>query len=421
MSAADDAFRSSLGGVANCPMGRGKALRFATSRLASLPFGPEWVCRFSSPEMKKEKARRRRLGPVARWILIGSVISCSQPRPSGPARELPKTQLVGTSRGDPRPQSLEGERASPGETRAKITESVKCPESNEIEERPPREKFSAHGYAARTLSVDHGKQVQCVVVAWPKGSESNDGKPSRVAQHIHGAWFTAIENTLRRVPAHHAATLQRVIIDNHPTRHGIAAFDREDGTDGRDGRTIWLSEHLFLDENHWERGVRGEYFAYHASVDGLAIHDLPARHDVFSPVLLHELGHLVMYHIIQPRTDSLSPPPCARTCSDEGTCETISIEAREKPCISPYCRPFKYLASTENWAEQYRFFYQSSLTRDLLARAARSTQNCLRILESHDRTGEERGAAPWLRGLPDLDEFHPSRWESCGGRACKAW
>lgn len=387
----------------------------------TFPLGLLSVGRTFLREMKKEKARKRPLGSAVRWFLIAAVMSCSGPEPSARARMVPQTELVATSQRYPRPQPLQAERAVRGETSAKITESTKCPDLNKIDERPPREQFSAHGYAARSLSVDRAEEIQCVVVAWPTGSESNAGKSSRVAQHIHGAWFTAIENTLRRVPAHHAATVRRIVIDNHPTRHGIAAFDREDVTDGRDGRTIWLSEHLFLDKNHWERGVRGEYFAYHASVDGLSIHDLPAQHDVFSPVLLHELGHLVMYHIVQPRTDALSTPPCARTCADEGTCETIPIEAREQPCISPYCQPFKYQASTENWAEQYRFFYQSSLTRGLLARAGRGTQNCLQILESHDRIGEEWEAAPWLRGLPDPDEFHPSRWDSCGGRACKAW
>lgn len=296
---------------------------------------------------------------------------------------------------------------------------------SKIVESPPKKKFSAHGYAARVLTIEHespGREdTQCVIVAWPTRRESNAGKASHVAEHIHDAWFVAIENTLQRVPIHHAKTLRRIVIDNHPTQHGIAAFDREDAEDGRDGHTIWLSEHLFLDENHWERGIRGDYFAYHASVDNVKIHDLSPEHDVYSPVLLHELGHLVMYHVVQPEGDSLSPPECARTCSDDGTCAQISVEERERPCISPYCRPFRYMASTENWAEQYRFFYQSSRTRDLLEEAASGAPNCFQVLEQHDATQDGRRIAPWLRGLPNMDAFRPSRWDSCGGQACKPW
>lgn len=357
----------------------------------------------------------------------GAAISCSQiggSAPPEPRRGADRPSTLTATRTDvSRPVSRPDSTFTT--THAEVSRPVSCLELSEIVESPPKEKFSAHGYAARVLAVPHGhaggESVQCVVVAWPKRGESNAGKPSRVSEHIHDAWFVAIQNTLRRVPAHHAKTLRRVVIDNHPTQHGIAAFDRKEATDGRDGHTIWLSEHLFSNENHWERGVRGDYFAYHASVDGIAIHDLPSQHDVFSPVLLHELGHLVMYHVVQPKSDSLSPPQCARTCSDEGSCAKIPIEERERPCISPYCRPFKYMASTENWAEQYRFFYQSSLTRELLARAAVGSSNCLPVLEKHDIGHDDGQVAPWLRGLPNMDEFRPSRWDSCGGKACKPW
>ncbi len=285
-----------------------------------------------------------------------------------------------------------------------------------------QEKFSVDGYRVRVLRLFRSaRQTQCVVVTWPAGRESNAGKRSRVAEHIDDGWFRAIENTLRRIPFHQARLVERIVIDNHPTQHGIAAFDREDPLDGRDGHTIWLTEHLFRDPNHWERGVRGDYFAYHTSVDGQVFDDQPGDHDLFSPVLLHEIGHLVMYHVINPASDKLSPPTCALTCSDDGSCVNISERERELPCISPYCRPFKFTASTENWAEQYRFFYQSSVTRQLLAQAATQTTNCLSVLIEHDGDDGVPRLEPWNDGLPDIPKFHPSRWNSCGGKACKAW
>lgn len=111
---------------------------------------------------------------------------------------------------------------------------------------------------------------------------------------------------------------------------------------------------------------------------------------------------------------------------DDGSCSKLSKSQRELPCISPYCRPFKYMPSTENWAEQYRFFYQSSTTRDLLAVAGLGAANCLQVLQSHDaptvdNSPTDEALPPWRRGLPDIVNFHPSRWDSCGGRACKAW
>jgi hypothetical protein len=75
--------------------------------------------------------------------------------------------------------------------------------------------------------------------------------------------------------------------------------------------------------------------------------------------------------------------------------------------------PFQFPASTENWAEQYRFYFQSSRTRQLLKDA---NAGCLQLLHEHDH-----GSAPWLSGKPDVPDFRRSLWQSCGGKACKGW
>jgi hypothetical protein len=210
-------------------------------------------------------------------------------------------------------------------------------------------------------------------------------------------------------------TLGRVVIDNRPTEHGITAYDRQSLLDARDGRTIWLNEHLFRDPNHWAQGNYGSYYAYHTNVDGQAVDDQPADHALFSPVLLHELAHLVLYHLVNPPDDPISAPECARTCADTSCAGKPALE-REAGCISPYCKPFQFPGSTENWAEQYRFYYQSSLTRALLDPAA----SCRTLLEQKDAI-DEPSAPPWQRGLPDLPRFEPSRWQSCAGNPCKPY
>jgi hypothetical protein len=283
----------------------------------------------------------------------------------------------------------------------------------------PKRLFSVDGYRARTLLLGAGAAGQhCVVVAWPAGPVSSDAKPSRVAARIDPAWFAVIENTLARIPASHARTVRRIVIDNRPKEHGIAPFDRQSLDDERDGHTIWLHEHLFLAPNHWARGNFGFYFAYHVNRDGTVIDGAAPDHDLFSPVLLHEIGHLVMYQRINTGLQgaaATSAPACAEMCGDRGDCDGLVAAERETGCVSPYCMPFRFRTGTENWAEQYRFFYQGSRTRSLLSEGA---AGCLDLLAAQSAAEAPRGT-PWQRGLPDMTTFRPSRWDSCAGRACK--
>jgi hypothetical protein len=284
----------------------------------------------------------------------------------------------------------------------------------------PKRHFSVHGYLARTLRIERilagGPRAHCISVAWPPGALNSAHRRSRVAETIDDAWLRAITNTLARVPWHHVRTLRRVVIDNRPKEHGIAAFDRRSLDDARDGRTIWLHEHLFRARNHWARGTWGNYWSYHTSIDGEVFDDQPPDHTLFSPVLLHELGHLVAYNVINAHTVPESVPPCAWICGDRGGCGALPPSERESGCISPYCMPFRFQGGAENWAEQYRFYYQGSASRALLSRAG---AGCLDVLASQD-AGDPH-AAPWDHGLPDLPSFRQSLWDSCGGRPCKAW
>jgi hypothetical protein len=290
------------------------------------------------------------------------------------------------------------------------------PLEGEIEETPPLREFSAHGYRGQVLRITRGageaSAAHCIRVLWPKERWNADGKPSRVAERIDDAWFRAIENTLARVPWSHVRELWRVVIDNRPTEHGIAPFDRQSPDDGRDGHTLWLHEHLFVDRNHWAQGNFGSYWSYHVSDDTQAFDGQPSDHALFSPVLLHELGHLVMYNRINPASDRAGTPPCARTCGDAGNCAALPPSAREAGCVTPYCMPFRFQAGTENWAEQYRFYYQSSVTRAILTKAETS---CATTLAAADA---DHGS-PWDAGLPDIPGFRKSLWHGCGGRACK--
>jgi hypothetical protein len=302
-----------------------------------------------------------------------------------------------------------------------IEPSAPCPDlwNTVFRESPTKTSYSVDGYLARTMlfAGDRYEDVHCIVVLWPPGSENGVGKPSDVARHIDEAWFVAIENTLRRIPWQHLTTLHRVVIDNQPLLHGLGAFDRNDPLDGRDGHTIWLNEHLFRDDDHWVHANVGSYFSYHTNRPGERFDDAAPDHDLFSPVLLHEVGHIVMYNLINPQGEAAATPECARSCGDldEG-CKGLSDSQQEANCISPYCRPHGYPGSTENWAEQYRFFYQSTKTRALLSEAG---VGCGAVLGEHDTWPSVTGA--WPFGLPDDAKFEPSRWDSCGKRACKAW
>jgi hypothetical protein len=292
----------------------------------------------------------------------------------------------------------------------------------------PKRLFSVDGYLARAVRVSASARSPieapdyCLTVLWPPGETNNDGAPSRVARFIGAPWFQLIRNTLARIPPEHAATLRRLVIDNRPTEHGIASHDRQDPDDARDGHTIWLHEHLFRDPNHWARGTRGTYFSYHLSESGRTLDDAPPDHALFSPVLLHEIGHLVMYNVVNASRSGRARaivPDCARTCIDAGGCRGLSPGEREAGCVTPYCMPFRYRTSTENWAEQYRFFYQSAVTRALLREAGAGCGDVLAEQERSAATGTL--PAPWDRGLPDGPEYRRSLWDSCGGKACKGW
>jgi hypothetical protein len=78
--------------------------------------------------------------------------------------------------------------------------------------------------------------------------------------------------------------------------------------------------------------------------------------------------------------------------------------------------PFKNDVGTENFAEQYRFFFQSSLTRRLLAE---KKDSCSSLLESLVPQGEI--ATPWEAGAPDVPTFHRALWKSCRDSACKPY
>jgi hypothetical protein len=283
----------------------------------------------------------------------------------------------------------------------------------------PRARFSYHGYKAWKLRVEReiegATRRHCVTVAFPPGATNTDRKPVRVAARIDDGWLRAIENTLGRLPWRHLQVVQRVVIDDRPSEHGVAPFDRRKKDDARDGRTIWLHERLFTEPNHWAHGNHGSYWSYHLEVDGKTLDDLPPDHPHFSPVLLHEIGHLIAYSVVNGSPASEAVPPCARICGDRpGGCKGYLQVKKEEGCVSAYCMPFKFETGTENWAEEYRFYFQSSLTRDLLAEAGPPCHEELQKLD-------EGVVAPWKRGLPDIARFERTRWRSCGDRACKRW
>ena len=291
-----------------------------------------------------------------------------------------------------------------------------------VREQPKRRLFSIDGYLERNLAIELGSETarepHCVRVAWPPSSRNADGGASAVADRVNEAWLRVIKNTLARVPRAHARLVQRIVIDNRPREHGIAPHDRARDDDARDGRTIWLHEHVFLAPNHWARGNYGSYWSYHVNQDGLTIDGTEPEHTLFSPVLLHELGHLVMYRLVNARFKgpaATSAPACAEANAKTTGQGPRALAELEAGCVSPYCRSFQFDARTENWAEQYRFYFQSSAARDALAR---SRASCLPLLQQLEPAPSP---APWQRGLPDSNAFRKSRWQSCNGRSCKAW
>ena len=152
--------------------------------------------------------------------------------------------------------------------------------------------------------------------------------------------------------------------------------------------------------------------------DGRTIDGAGPEHALYSPVLLHELGHLVMYGLVNARFSgpaAASTPACADSISKTAGRIPSTPAELEAGCISPYCRSFQFDARTENWAEQYRFYYQGSRARDALLRSGAACASLIQQIEPGS------SSAPWQRGLPDAGAVKKSRWLSCSGRACKAW
>ena len=148
----------------------------------------------------------------------------------------------------------------------------------------------------------------------------------------------------------------------------------------------------------------------------MVIDGKPSDHTLFSPVLLHEIGHLVAYNVVNGRASNETVPACARICGDDGGCKDLTDAEREKGCISAYCMPFKFETGTENWAEQYRFYYQSAKTRGLLVEAESA---CVETFDDAKKGINEGRVAPWNDGLPDIPTFKKTLWKSCGERPCK--
>jgi hypothetical protein len=343
------------------------------------------------------------------------------PPPSASSPPAPEEVPNAASVEQPPAPAPGGERWGAG-----LVDSGPCPphqetRAEEIEEEPggPRKKFSYHGYKVWKLRVQReiegSTRTHCVRVLFPPGKKNSDDRPVRVAERIDDGWLRAIENTLQRLPWRHLQVVRRVVIDDRPKEHGIGPFDRRSPDDARDGRTLWLHERLFTEPNHWATGNHGRYWSYHLDLEQKTLDDLPPDHPRYSPVLLHEIGHLIAYSVVNRNPGNEAVPACAKVCGDRpGGCKGMLAKVREEGCISAYCMPFQFETGTENWAEMYRFYYQSKATRALLKEAGGA---CLATLEQIN----EGLAAPWERGLGDIGAFRRSLWTSCDERPCKGW
>jgi hypothetical protein len=288
----------------------------------------------------------------------------------------------------------------------------------------PKRKFGYDGYVFRqigvTRTIDGAPRTHCVRVHWPAGDRNADGKRVSVGARIDDAWLRLIERTLARIPWRHVQEVSAFVIDDRPILHGVAPFDRgRPSEDARDGHTIWLHEQLFTQPNHWAHGNYGYYWSYHTQRDGVVVDGQPADHDHFSPVLLHEIGHVVNYNVVNGSASDPSCPPCAAMCGDLGTCGKLGAREREAPCVTAYCRGFEHASGTENWAEMYRWYYQGAETRGRLASRFAA---CFEVFEGRGGGGINAGApAPWEAGLGQVVGYRRTRWDSCGGRACKPY
>lgn len=288
-----------------------------------------------------------------------------------------------------------------------------------------KRKYGYNGYAYDqieiTREIDSAVRRHCVTVYWPPGDKNNDGKRVFIAGHIGAAWLRLIERTLQRIPWSHLQQVWAFVIDDRPVLHGVAPFSREaPATDARDGHTIWLHEHLFVSPNHWLHGNYGHYWGYHSQRDGVVVDRQPSEHDLFSPVLLHEIGHIVNYNVLNRSVSDPSCPKCAEMCGDRHNCDGLAPKEREAPCASAYCTGFEHSSGTENWAEMYRWFYQGSASRALLAERF---HECFELLEgSGNGEGINAGRkAPWEEGLGEVVGYRKTLWDSCQGKACKPY
>jgi len=267
--------------------------------------------------------------------------------------------------------------------------------------------------------VSNVDRVHCVRVYHPK-DRSSTGVLVRTGDWIGPAWYRLIENTLARLPWLHLQTVRAIVIDDRPILHGLASFDRGNPTkDARDGHTIWLHKRLFLEKNGWAPGNYGKYWAYRVHRDGVVAHGQDADHDLFSPVLIHEVGHLVVYSVINGSASDPTCPVCAWMCGDHKNCDALAQTDREAYCATSYCTGFGFASGTENFAEMYRWFYQGRETRSLLQQ---HFGPCHDVLEA----ANVGWIAPWIadEGNAELvspDSYRKTLWESCGGKACRAW
>lgn len=282
----------------------------------------------------------------------------------------------------------------------------------------PGRVYGYDGYLFRRVAIrrtiEGVERVHCLRVYHPK-ERSAAGKPVRISEWIGAPWYRLIENSLARLPWLHLQVLHAVVIDDRPILHGVASFSREDPSkDARDGHTIWLNKRLFLEANGWGPGNYGKYWAYRVNRDGVRAHGQAPDHDLFSPVLVHEVGHLVNYTVVNGSAADPSCPPCAWMCGDHKNCEDLQPAEREAYCVTSYCTGFGYASGTENFAEMYRWYYQGRETRALLEQ---HFEACFRVIDALNGLW----AAPWDEGMGEVGSYRKTQWESCGGRACRAW
>ncbi|PIE05794.1 MAG: hypothetical protein CSA75_02880, partial [Sorangium cellulosum] len=211
------------------------------------------------------------------------------------------------------------------------------------------------------------------------------------------------------------------VIDDRPILHGLASFSRRlPLRDARDGHTIWLNQRLFTKINHWAPGNYGKYWAYHVQHDGTRVDGQPVDHDLFSPILIHEIGHIVNYNVVNEAADDPTCPPCAWMCGDHENCADAGQGELEAYCATPYCTGFGFSSGTENFAEMYRWFYQGSGTRALLKK---HFKGCFGLLDDdEDARGLNGGhPPPWELGLGEVANPRKSLWDSCGVTACRPY